>query len=325
MKTSQGKAEQTEHNRAHGRFARAGWVILLWLGMGSASWAADSITVATYNVENYLLAATETRSAKPEVSRLRVQESLLAVRADVVALEEMGDTNSLADLVGGLKKKGLDYPHIEFVQGWDTNIHVVVLSRGPFAARRSHTNESFLLQGRRFQVSRGFAEVDIRVGAHYQFTLLAAHLKSRRSVADASESELREQEALILRRLVDERLRENPSANVIVVGDLNDTKDSKSTRTIIGRGGANALVDLRPEERNGDTEPNPVARFEPRHITWTHYYGKEDSYSRIDFMLVSAGMARELRREGTYVFAMPNWGTASDHRPVVAQFWAEDR
>lgn len=299
------------------------------LGMGvlCLGWrlaAAEVFTVATYNVENYLLEGAGTRVAKPELSRARVREALKGVGADVVALQEVGGTNALLELRGTLEREGLKYPHWELVTGWDTNIQVAVLSRYPIVARRPHTQENFLLNGRRFQVSRGFAEVEIRVNEQYTFTLITAHLKSRRAVAEADEADLREQEALRLRAIVEARLQANPALNLVVLGDLNDTKDSRSTRAVVGRG-RTALVDVRPAERNGDTEPNPVARFEPRHITWTHYYGKEDTYSRIDYVLVSAGMARELRPEGTYVFSMPNWGTASDHRPVVASFMAVER
>src|SRR5262249_35214973 len=186
-------------------------------------------------------------------------------------------------------------------------------------ARRPHTNDSFLLFGRRFRVSRGFADVDIQVNAHYAFTLMAAHLKSRRPVPEADEAELREQEAILLRERIDARLAADPNANLIVLGDLNDTKEAKSTRVVIGRG-KRGLTDTRPAERNGDNRPNPNPRYEPRNITWTHYYGKEDSYSRIDYVLLSHGMAKEWSREDTYVLTLPNWGLASDHRPIVVGF-----
>jgi hypothetical protein len=45
----------------------------------------------------------------------------------------------------------------------------------------------------------------------------------------------------------------------------------------------------------------------------------------VDYLLISAGMRREWRPEGTYVLALPHWGLASDHRPVVASFRAEDQ
>jgi hypothetical protein len=36
-------------------------------------------------------------------------------------------------------------------------------------------------------------------------------------------------------------------------------------------------------------------------------------------------MASEWLPEETYVLAFPDWGLASDHRPMVATFVAEDR
>jgi endonuclease/exonuclease/phosphatase family metal-dependent hydrolase len=286
--------------------------------------AADHFRVATYNLENYIDEPAGTRPLKTPEAKAKIRESLRTLKADVVALQEMGGTNALMELRASLKAEGLDYPHWEHVFGWDTNIHVSVLSKFPITARRPHTNESFLLFGRRFRVSRGFAEVDIKVNERYSFTLITTHLKSRRPVPEADEAELREEEAKLLREKIDARLNANPNANLIVLGDFNDVKDSKSTRAVIGRG-KHALTDTRPAERNGDNLPNPNPRFEPRNVTWTHYYGKEDSFSRIDYILISKGMAKEWVKEETYVLAIPNWGVASDHRPIVATFETTDK
>jgi endonuclease/exonuclease/phosphatase family metal-dependent hydrolase len=230
----------------------------------------------------------------------------------------------LLELRASLKTEGLDYPYWEHVLGFDTNIHVAVLSKFPIVDRKPHTTDSFLLQGRRFRVQRGFAEIELRVNPAYKFTLLTAHLKSRRQSPEADEAELREQEAIALREHIEALLARNPEANVVVLGDFNDTRDSKSTRALIGRG-RTALLDTRPAERNGDNTPNSNPRWDPRNITWTHHFGKEDTYSRIDYILLSRGMAREWLTNETYVLALPNWGVASDHRPIVAGFSASDR
>ena len=295
----------------------------VWIFYGTAAYSAETFSVATYNLDNYLDAPAASRPLKSPAARAKIRESLRALNADVVALQEMGGTNALLELRASLQAEGLGYPHWEHVAGFDTNIHVAVLSKFPITARRPHTEDSFLLFGRRFRVSRGFAEVDIQVNARYAFTLLAAHLKSRRPVPEADEAELRESEALLLRKRIDALLDADPGLNLVVLGDFNDVKDSKSTRALIGR--KHALVDLRPAERNGDDQAGLHAHRDPRSITWTHYYGKEDTYSRIDYILVSPGMAQEWDSTGTFVLTLPNWGVASDHRPIIARFFAEDR
>jgi endonuclease/exonuclease/phosphatase family metal-dependent hydrolase len=275
-------------------------------------------------VESYLDDSSQTRRAKSAAAKAKVRESIRALKPDVLALQEMGSVHALLELRDSLKAEGLDFPYWEHVAGADTNIHVAVLSRFPFAARRSHTNDNFLLGGRRFRVGRGFGEVEVSVNPNYSFTLITAHLKSKRPIAQADEADLRLEEAKLLREKIDVRLAADPNANLIVLGDFNDSKDSLSTRAVMGRG-KRKLVDTRPAERNGDSAPNSALVGESRAVTWTHYYGKEDSYSRIDYILLSPGIAREWVTNETYVLTMPDWGIGSDHRPLVATFEAGDR
>ena len=296
------------------------FVILAFVSILASAFAADTFRVATYNLENYLLQPTEARPVvKSPEARAKVRETIRALNPDVLALEEMGQLGALMELRSSLKAEGLDFPWWELVSGEDTNVHVAVLSKLPIIARRSHTNEVFLLDGRRFRVSRGFAELDIRAAPEFTFTLIAAHLKSRRPVPEADEADLRLQEAKILRGIANRDFAAHPNAKLIVLGDFNDTRDSNSTKEIVG-GGRFRLVDTRPAERNGDNAPAKNAWFGPRDITWTHYYGKEDTYSRIDYILLSPAMARAWDKSNTYVLTQPNWGLASDHRPIVATF-----
>ena len=302
------------------------FIVLTFALFCSVSFAAETFCVATYNVENYLDQPTASRRhVKSAAARNQVRESIRALNPDVLALEEMGTTNALLELRASLKAEGLHYPYWKHVSGWDTNIHVAILSKLPIGKWRPHTNDTFLLDGNRFRVRRGFAEVDIQAQTNFTFTLIAAHLKSRRTVPDADEAQLRLEEAKVLRGIVNEHFKADPDAKLIVLGDFNDVKSSDPIKTIIGHGRFK-LVDTRPAERNGDnTTPNEIPRSEPRSVAWTYYYGVEDTYSRIDYILLSPAMARDWVTNGTCVLTIPNWGVGSDHRPIVAAFTVTDK
>ncbi len=297
---------------------------MIALAIASSS-TAETFRVATYNIENYLDQAAGTRAPKSAEARAKVRESIHALKPDVICFQEMGSVSALRELQQSLKAEGLDLPHWEHVAGYDTNIHVALLSRFPIVARRPHTNDNFLLSGRRYRVSRGILDVDIKVNDRYAFTVIGAHLKSKRPVPNGDEAEMRFEEARILREKVDARFTANPNANIVVLGDFNDTYNTRGTRAIVGRG-RNALVDARPAEQNGDNQPHPNnPSWNPRNIAWTHHYGVEDTYSRIDYLMLSPGMAREWVTNQTYVVTVPNWGIGSDHRPLVATLTAENR
>lgn len=285
---------------------------------------AETFRIATYNVYNYLDAPAEKRHPKSEEAKTKVRESILAIKPDVLALEEIGSISALQELRGSLKTAGLDLPYWEHVNASDTNIHIAVLSKFPFTSVRPQTNDDYLLNGKRLFVRRGFAVVDIRVNTNYSFTLIAAHLKSKLPSPLADEVELRSEEANILREKVDAAFAANPNVNLVVLGDLNDYKNSKAIRTILGRG-KRGLLDTRPAERNVENLKNPFQIPDGPAVTWTHYYSVEDLYSRLDYILLSPGMAREWVANESYVLAMPDWGKGSDHRPVVVTIEAQDK
>ncbi|MCS7091167.1 MAG: endonuclease/exonuclease/phosphatase family protein [Verrucomicrobiota bacterium] len=284
----------------------------------------QSFRVATYNLANYILQEGTGRPVKSEEAKAQIGRAIQLIQPDVLALQEVGGLPALEDLRQRLQLLGLDYPWYELAPGWDTNIQVALLSRWPILARRSHTNETYLLNGRRLHVSRAILEVDVEIRSRYRLTMFVVHLKSRRPVGVADQADMRLEEARILRSKIEERLARNPRANLLVAGDLNDVKNSRTLRTVIGSG-RHRLTDTRPAERNGDTIAAVRPRADPPRITWTHFYEVEDSYSRVDYILLAPGMVAEWIPEESYVLAFPNWGLASDHRPVVATFIDEDR
>lgn len=284
--------------------------------------AETAFSVASFNLENFYTHPSPNRPLKPQKSRLKVQESILTLQPDVLAVQEIGDAQSFSDLQSSLKSNGLHLPHAELVRGSDTNICLGILSRFPIMARRPHTNLHFFIDGHRFRMARGVAEVEIAVNPTYRFTLLNAHLKSKRPIAEADEAEVREQEARQLRRIIDRILTRKPGANVVVCGDFNDTPDSLTLRSLLGTG-AGRLIDTRPEEMSGLDFLNRRPKASgSRATTWTHFYSKSDLYSRFDYILLSPGMAAEWSHGDALVLNSLDWGLASDHRPIMARFTA---
>lgn len=275
--------------------------------------AGEPLRVAAYNVEFYIHAPALGREPKTEASRQAVRKALVEMNADVVALAEMGSTNALIELRSALEKDGLVYPHWEHVRAADPNLHLAFLSKLPIKARRHHTNESFLLNGRRFQVARGFGEIEVETPGKQRLTILSAHLKSKRQTGEADQQDLREEEALLLREKIDQFFGRSPNGHLLVMGDLNDGPASRSTKTILGRG-RTKLIDTRPVERSGG-----ILKAS-RSIAWTHFYAAEDTYSRIDYILASPSLRAAFRPEQCRVIAFPEWGAASDHRPILAVF-----
>lgn len=298
-------------------WVRGSWrylsLALFWMGWSAV---ADPVRLGTYNVENYLLAPIGTRAAKSEASKEKVADSIQAMEADVVGLVELGGVAALDDLRARVARRGVEYRHAALVTGFDTNIQVGLISRFPLRTVRGHTNDSFLLAGRRLRTSRGFLEADVEVPGGRVLTVFVAHLKSRRTSAEANEADWRREEARILREKVDARLASDPGALIAVLGDLNDVKNSETIRVLLGKG-RDRLVDTRPSESNGDTGFTPNPRWEPRTVTWTHYYGLEDSYSRVDYLLLHPKLEGMWDRSRSRIVVVPDWGQASDHRPLV--------
>src|SRR5439155_7552213 len=99
------------------RFRSLG-VFLICL-LASCSIAA-TFRVATYNVEIYLDEPTQTRVAKSAEAKAKVRDSILALKPDVIALQEIGAISALQELRASLKDKELDLPYCEHVAGADT-------------------------------------------------------------------------------------------------------------------------------------------------------------------------------------------------------------
>jgi endonuclease/exonuclease/phosphatase family metal-dependent hydrolase len=154
----------------------------------------EEIVVASYNVENYLLAdgkdgVTIRRSKPGEIAA--VVKVLSQIQPDIVGLMEIGDESMLDDLRNRLRTAGLDYSHREWVKGADDERHIALLSKFPIVERNSRDDVRFELEGKILRMNRGILDVTVQVNQHYRLRLVGAHLKSRRAVPDYDQALMR--------------------------------------------------------------------------------------------------------------------------------------
>jgi len=161
-----------------------GWLGWLGLLVLTLRLPAETLTIATYNVENYLVADRMVEGAyrqaypKPEAEKKALRAVIHSLDADVIALQEMGSRVYLEELQRDLASDGLKYPYAELLEAADADRHVAVLSRRPFASVAKHAELTFSYFGKKETVKRGLLEVRFATEAG-EITLFVVHLKSR--------------------------------------------------------------------------------------------------------------------------------------------------
>ncbi len=270
------------------------------------------LRLIAYNVENWLVMDRYVdkrlvRSApKPEAEKQAAVKLLARHRPDVVGLCEIGEARDLAEIQRMLKSAGIDLPHSHYTGGTDSVRHLALLSKFPIISTAKPAETEFRLQGRTFGINRGILDVTIR--AHGKpYRLLGVHLKSKRPTEEADQEEMRIHEARLLRRHVDAILRQDRNARLIVYGDFNDTRATRTMKTVTG----------------GYDDPGYLTAIpfkDARGHAWTHHWAPHDIYSRIDFVMVTRALRPEVDFRGSYIVDDDEWSQASDHRPLVAIF-----
>lgn len=278
--------------------------------------AAGTFSVASYNVNNYRLEASETRSRRSDTARASVAGAIYLSKPDIVGLQEMGSRRALSSLSDELSRLGLEYPYSGFLEVDDSEIQCAVLSRFPIREDFSDQHQEFVLYGRAFKVLRGIMEVEIGIPKGIRLRLINVHLKSKLPTWYADEADFRLSEAVVLRERIDRLLIGNPKMNLVVIGDLNDSPDSRILKTVVGRG-RKRLTDCRPCEKAIVAEYGSRQSTE---ISWTHHFERRDGFFRYDYILISPALGSIWRSDLSSIPRYPSWQIASDHRLIQAAF-----
>lgn len=271
---------------------------------------AEMLTIATYNVANYNEENRMTSEGfrpeypKPEAEKTALRRVIREMNADVLALQEVGGPEFLRELQRDLRGEGCDYPFLAVLVVDDEPRHVAALSRRPFLAERHHSDLEFPYRGSRSRVRRGLLEVRLATAAG-ELTLFVVHLKSRYTEHrdDPGSAIRRGAEATAVRNRILEVFPEPESARFVIAGDLNDGPRARPVRAMTRRGRL-VISEL-------------VAVADSRGDRWTHHYGREDSYTRVDHLLVSPPLVAAIVDGSGRIHDGRGVREASDHRPVV--------
>jgi len=200
-------------------------------------------------------------------------KAIRKVNADVICLQEV-ESLPVLDRFNSYYLGGLKYTHRAVIDCFDPRqIDVAVLSRYPIVSLRSHRDERNK-KGTAFLFSRDCLEVEIDVGGK-TLMLYSNHLKSMMGGREATRVR-RQEQADRVAAIVDARWKKSGyKGNFVVLGDLNDYPEGKT--------GLGALLDHKGLS-------NVLMRL-PEKERWTHYYAGGNSYSQLDYLLLSKGLA----------------------------------
>jgi endonuclease/exonuclease/phosphatase family metal-dependent hydrolase len=271
--------------------------------------AAGSLRFISYNVENWLtmdryIDGKNLKGAgKPEEQKAAVIAILSRQRPDVLGLCEIGQRADILDLQARLKAAGLDLPNLHYLGGVDPTRHLALLSRFPIKSTATLAKSDYTLEGHTLSIQRGVMDATLEVNGH-DYRFLGVHLKSKREVENADQAEMRLNEAHLLRDHIDSIFASAPATNLVVYGDFNDTRASPAIKLIQGPyNHPNYLTPLPLKDRQGEY--------------WTHFWDREDVYSRFDWIMVSQALKSEVNFQASRILDEPEWNKASDHRAVM--------
>ncbi len=279
--------------------------------------AADEVIFVAYNLKNYLkmdrrIAGEFVKEApKPETETAALLRMIAGAKPDILGVCEIGSEADAADLQARLKASGIDLPHLEYAHGSDSERRLALFSRFPIVARDSQTTLTYQLGDHTMGFNRGVLDATVEINPNYRLRLLGTHLKSKREVKEGDQALMRRNEAALMRKHAESILTADPSTNLLLYGDFNDTRNEAPIRTIQGRfGKPDYLADIQLEDKDG--------------YRWTYCWDYADQYSRFDFIFASPGLYPEVQREKSRIHAAPEWFTASDHRPLVVTITAQE-
>ena len=267
------------------------------------------VRIATFNVRNLFddhddpYYADETTVAKPRAELERLAGTINEIDADAIALQEV-ESRGYLERFNDVFLGDMSYEVVHYSGNDGRGSGLAVLSRIPIGQVTSHRHRRFQTDdGKPTRFSRDLLCVELRHPFAPSFEVWVTHLKSKRGGAAETEPQ-RVAEVKEIRRIVAEKIRTNADARVLLMGDFNDTKESRPIRLLL-------------------EDPNLSAFFD--HLPANTFTYNLDPYKdMIDFVFASR-RASSGYVDGSYrVVNQSLQQSGSDHNPVVAEFEFQD-
>lgn len=277
--------------------------------------AASGLTVMSYNVENLfddVRDGTEYREFDPGRSKWNGESFLLRVKAlsevvrksvaggpDILLLQEVENGHALQVLVTE-GARGMGYAWHVLVPKDGLAANVAIVSRIPIARIRTHAVGPWKGVKNSNVPVRDILEAQIEISGHTLY-LFNNHWKSKTEGMKATEPSRRESASVLARRIA-EILAQDPAADIVAAGDMNENVDEYA------RGGRRYITALMPAREEPQASPGislaetapflagPAGRcvlFDP----WFEVapaargsYAWQGDWLTVDHMLLSAGL-----------------------------------
>ncbi len=265
------------------------------------------VRIMSWNLRNFSV-----ENSKP--ARLKaIQRVVETHKPDILLFQEINNENSLYTL----NKKYLngEYPNIDYFDRdpKDGNPGLAYMARKDFKVTERISHAEAMVHGRR-AFTRDFPEVTYRFNTESgpeNFKVINVHAKSIKPPEHPDEKarqrdmRKRQREYTIATQVLQKRLKKDPDARIVLMGDLNmdllaPTQHDKSLLKKLAESG--------------------MIFASPKDATATHVSGR-----RLDDCLVSPFLVKKIQKPATTreQFSKQWTDTVSDHLPVVIDFETE--
>lgn len=304
---------------------------------GYAFPGGDEISVATWNVENFVDShdnpyIDNRREDSPGESMYGrfdlLVKGLRALDADVVVLQEIESEAFVMDIAENhLSDMGYEFFAATESPDWFQN--VVLMSRVPLGVVESYADVVTPIEGITTDEGEPAAQsltnnriwrAEVFARPDYAVHVVGAHLKAGRGERNAG---WRIGQVRLLHEQFNDLLTTDPDANILVAGDLNSLSDSPELRLLL-----NDPARPAPDSITAGTG-NWTAEFvDPLHGTDTFTHPSDAPERQLDYILVNDGARLELvpgSAEVAYPLSESNMAKLSDHLPVVVRLRTDEQ